>query len=484
MNTIYRIVLFFFASFTIAVAQPRKAVFLGTASTPGPEPNFFIGGVGASYLTSGSTYEGFSSDLTTGDVQNFQNVSNNVTFFVDITHDLDTSTPFINRDEMTYFIDADGYVNELYYFEDSQNCEYVYAPNAVSLGNQFSLQDMYALKRINVTGVTTNSRRYQLSDARVLPVLDLRSLTTINSTSGQGAFNDNFDVEYLMLHALQDTGVNTNQYEISLIRNTGRAPTFYRTGRDNVAGKVFIHSNMGVKDRKAYVRGMGGFDVGDTITIDGITWTGVSGTPADNTEFDASGADDVDCDNLTVSINADARVGTGTSGLNFTAYNDNAFSAFECDVVGTGGDAIAVSLGGSNTGSFSLDGPTFDHGNDVHVMIQELRDEQGMTVVEVSTPITVNAPTGLSATSITSSGFTINFTAPTANANGTEKYRVWVEEKDTFNPINYFYYELIDATGTAITGLDSGKTYVVKMDTMDGHANFSAFSSTIELTTL
>lgn len=453
-----------------------------SAAAPLPDPNFFIGGVGAAYLTSASTYEGFSSDLTTGDVENFQNVSNNVSFFLDTTHDLDTSTPFINRDEMTYFIDADGYVNELYYFEDSQNCEYVYAPNAVNLGNQFSLQDMYNLKRINVSGVTTNSRRYQLSDARVLKVLDLRSLTTINSTSGQGAFNDNFDVEYLMLHSLQDTGVNANQYEISLVRNTGRAPTFYRTGRDNVAGKVFIHSNMGVKDRKAYVRGSGNFDSGDTVTIDGITWTCVTGAPADNTEFEDAGGNGT-IDNLISAINADSRVGTGTSGLTFTAYNDNTFVAIECDTVGTAGDAIAVSVGGSNTGNYAWDESTFDHGNDVHVMIQELRDEQGMAVVEVAAAITINTPTGLSASSITTTGFTLNFTEPTANANGTEKYVVWCEEKDTFNPINYFYHQLVDGTGEVITGLESGKTYIVKVGVMDGDAYYGSFSSTIEVTT-
>lgn len=440
-----------------------------------PEPNTFIGGVGGvgGYIETAADFAALVS-LDESDIVNFQtDINNNISFYVGVDYVFTTSA-FNNKDLFAWFIDADGHALDSYYFNGCDNLEWAYFPSALDFGNQFGWDNVSQLKFCNFSGVININNRFQLSDAEYLKKLDLRSLVSISSSGTQGSLNELRRIERLYIGNLNS--ISAKQLENVKIHNWGRYYMFMLTCSLASDPHVYHHSDWSVTDRNAFFRGSGTFNIGDSITIDGKTYTAVA-TPTTEGEFSG------DVSNLKDKINSDTRTGTVDEPL--TALNDGAFLYVECDTVGAVGDAITVSIGGSNTGSFNIAGgeSTFKNGNDVHIVLQELRDGGGATLVEVSTPITVNAPTSLSVSSITSSGFTINFTAPTANANGTDGYEVWVEEKDTFNPINYFEYDEITSSGSAISGLESGKTYIVKLRTIDGQMNFSDFSSTIEVTT-
>ena len=97
----------------------------------------------------------------------------------------------------------------------------------------------------------------------------------------------------------------------------------------------------------------------DTVTVNGLVYTAVSGTKADNTEFDIDGSDTVDATDLADSITNDVRVGT----LNdVTAIGAAAVVTMTASVSGTVGNA--VTLVSSNGSRLAVSGATFAGGID------------------------------------------------------------------------------------------------------------------------
>lgn len=97
-------------------------------------------------------------------------------------------------------------------------------------------------------------------------------------------------------------------------------------------------------------------DSDDTVTINGLVYTGVSGTKADNTEFTITGTDTAVAIDLTDSINNDTR--SGTLG-DVVAANTDAVVTVTSDQEGTNGNAVTlissdgVTLAVSGSGFFT-----------------------------------------------------------------------------------------------------------------------------------
>ncbi len=82
-----------------------------------------------------------------------------------------------------------------------------------------------------------------------------------------------------------------------------------------------------------------GAQVGDSVTINGLAYTAVSGTKVNNITFDIDGDDEADATDLVDSVNNDVRA--GTSG-DISAANTLGVVTFTTDVEGVAGDAITL----------------------------------------------------------------------------------------------------------------------------------------------
>jgi hypothetical protein len=101
----------------------------------------------------------------------------------------------------------------------------------------------------------------------------------------------------------------------------------------------------------------GGVDA-DTITINGLLYTAVAGTKADNTEFSIDTDDDSCAADLADSVNNDVRVGT-LGIVSASATTDTV--TLTSDQVGTAGDATTLAETGT---TITISGATFSGGDD------------------------------------------------------------------------------------------------------------------------
>ena len=343
------------------------------------------------------------------------------------------------------------------------------------------MDNVTSLVRVNYEGATTILSRINLADCESLEKLDLRSLNQLSNDTGGSLINLK-GLKYFYLGALNN--IDSGQLERILVRNIGRNPYFLYAGQTSGDMKVYYNTSWGVQNQQAFTRCNAGWQIGDTCTINGLTYTAVDGTPTADGEFNCAADQDNNQRqaNFTTAINNDTR--TGTVG-DLAAVNDSANMYIYCTTSGSAGNAITAVMGGSNTGTATFDWSPFQYGNDIYQALVDMRDIEGATMTEVDNIITVNAPTGLSATSISLTSFTLNFTEPSANANGTETYEVWVEETNNkANPKNYFYYQYVSGTGIRITELEPNTEYTVKVRTQDSQMQFSDFSSSISVTTI
>ena len=95
----------------------------------------------------------------------------------------------------------------------------------------------------------------------------------------------------------------------------------------------------------------------DTVTINGLVYTAVSGTKANNTEFDIDGSDTVDAADLVDSITNDTRQGTLAD---ISATNSAGVVTFTSTAIGTAGNA--VTLVSSNGTRLAVSGATLSGG--------------------------------------------------------------------------------------------------------------------------
>ena len=115
-------------------------------------------------------------------------------------------------------------------------------------------------------------------------------------------------------------------------------------------------------------------------------------------------------------------------------------------------------------------------------LIVYLEDTRSCDIRYIANTTVPGTVTDLSDSNITSSGVDLSFTVPSAT-NTIDFYEVWIDDGTTrWHPL--MSHQEIVTTGGSVTGLDSGVTYDIKVKTIDEWYNKSAFSNTIQITTL
>jgi hypothetical protein len=251
-------------------------------------------------------------------------------------------------------------------------------------------------------------------------------------------------------------------------------------------GKFYYHPDLGAANRISWgwVQKTG-YTVGDILTINGLDYTAVTGSPINDGDFEVDGLTyQIQNQNLRTAINNDTRTGdVGSAGEVDALYSiaDNQYVFLRSTTIGATANTIGIDDGGVSGGLTSKSGTTFQGGTDVHETLMYLRDMRSWTLIEVNSIISVDAPTSLSASNQTSTTVDLDFTEPTPNANGTDAFEVWVDDGSIC--IKLFEYTEISGTGATVdlsefatlTGLK------IKIRTIDGQMNFSDFSNEITL---
>lgn len=443
-------------------------------SSSGPEPNTFIGGVGASYITSAADYASYSVDLTESDVQNFQiDGSNNVSFYIDFSYTLTTAI-LSNISAWTYFIDADGLITSIASnsMRLSANCTHVYIPNVQSPA-QGLIYSMAGLKHVNVESDLVIDGRFKYDTLANIKKFYFPNATSIIETNiSYSNFKGLTSLERLYIPEV-DT-FTTISMEAAMIGYLGR--------NMNSGCKIYYNSALGTTDRNAFntiTFANNSVDIGDIFYVDGRSYEAVAASPVEG-EFLHSSLGAQLANNFHASLDSDTR--SGATDFTYVLLTDVVL--VYSDTVGVSGE-VSTTEDAGNTGSAAWLEPTLIGGNDLHPFLVYSRDYRSATVVECSTPITVNTPTSLSASNQTATSVDLNFTTPTSNANGTDAYEVWVDDGTVYR--KWFEYDEISASGDTLdltevyndVGTISGVK--IKIRTIDGQMNFSSFSNEITL---
>jgi hypothetical protein len=102
---------------------------------------------------------------------------------------------------------------------------------------------------------------------------------------------------------------------------------------------------------------------GDTVTVNGLAYTAVTGPKANNTEFSIDGTNNEDAADLADSVNNDTR--EGTLGVVKAYARTNSVTFFQVGVFGTAGNATTIVS--SNGTRLPVLGATFSDGQDLDV---------------------------------------------------------------------------------------------------------------------
>ena len=442
-----------------------------------PEPNIFVGGTG---VVGGRLTE--ASDWSYSDVQNFVvDADGNVSFFVDPTNNSINAgfgqNVFKNDTLITYFIDLNGIYNLFNFsdeFDNTSNLKHFYAPNVETFfyNTSRSGMDGTAIEHINIEATQTLGMIFMGRDMKVKK-LYMPNLVKIayDKRRSAGMFTDMINLERLYLGNPTDVLNFYNEDE-------------YIFERLKSGCKVYYGSNLGVQDRFAWARiEVNSVQIGDTVTINGLVYTCVASSSVDG-DFEFNSNIRTIRNNLRVSIILDSRTGNfGSVRASFIASFSNSLALIQ-ETVGVGGNGNPIT---TSTSGINLVKPNFTGGNDVHQLLQILRDNDNAVLIEVGTPIAVNAPTSLNYTNLTANSVDLNFTAPTANANGNDGYEVWIDDGTVYRKL--FEYQEILGIGDTVdlteivndtnsSGISGSK---VKIRTIDGQYNFSPFSNEITL---
>lgn len=448
-------------------------------------PNTFIGGAGASYITTPSAFVAITNGLTVADINNFQITSNNVSFNVAVEYSF-TSNAFWIVNELTYFLDIGskvlgtfgGLANGVF---RSTNLKYLYLPN-FSLpppGRSVAQQCTNLIKSnlgVLFTGNYATGRMFSLSMMKKI------ILNSSYLNQGNAAFYSHDAMSFAeRLYIPNLTGGNTSVIHSAMDRAVARTFQSIKNGC-----KVYHDSAMGVMDRTSFLilNSSGLFDIGNSFTFNGLVYTAVDGAPTAQGEFNTNVVNNgIRANNVAIAMNTDTRVGT----IHPKPYTVERVNAILVKATSVG---VAVTSGITwdfpvNTMATFAHTPTFVGGNDVHPVLMDLRDTGLANLIQLSAPISVNAPTGLSYSGHSAYSVVLHFTVPTPNANGTECFEVWVDDGTLWRKL--FEFKEISGTG-AILYLNEVVTDVgtivgtkVKIRTMDGHMNYSAFSNEITI---
>ena len=444
----------------------RRASGLKMGGGQVPMPNTFIGGVGASVITSLADVASKTS-LAESDIENFNiDESDNVSFNVIVDYTM-TDASYIDNSETLWFIDKDEKLTGGLNIRSNTNIKHFYAPN-FNIDGQFALDNNTNLENL-VNGITTLSNRYGVSrnDCRVLDMKDLTFIGGSNNTT-----------PFLFLTELERFAIKNvttfSEYceNVTIINFSNRYP-FLRDVK--IGCKIYHNPVMGVMDRTAYSKIYCSFIEGDSVTINGLTYTSVVGASGED-EFEYSSSFLTTSINLRDAINNDTRIGNVNTSLTAYAFSSNI--VVRSVVLGAIGNTITITKSGSLVVGWS----PFKGGYDVHPCLLEARERRSCVLVESGTPITVNPPTLLTLSNQTSTTVDINFTPPTANANGTDGYEVWIDDGTAYR--KWFEFTEITASGDTIdiSNLENISGSIIKIRTFDGHYNFSEFTSEVTLT--
>lgn len=244
----------------------RKTMFIRQRGTPLPNPNTFIGGVGATSVTSATDFAALTVSLTASNISNFQiDSDNNVSFFVDTTYIFSTAG-FLDDTDITYFLDNDGQCVEI--FNDQfRNC--------ISL----------LLLELNGLADCQNSN-FRLSDNIQSIYIPLLTPIGVNGTADQNNFTDG-GYQFVYSHVtnetidsgdpdpdLEATGIVTLDY----IDNTTSPSAITNLAVDATYGEGFLidwtapSSSNAIGQYQIFVNGIyKGFSTGLSYAITGLT---------------------------------------------------------------------------------------------------------------------------------------------------------------------------------------------------------------------
>lgn len=434
-------------------------------------PNTFIGGVGATINTPTLLLNTLSSSgLSLSNITNFQiDGSNNISCNINISYQINNTLPFQGNTSITYFIDLEGkvtYCGNREAFDQCVNLKYLYIPNALAIGfggAQGSFGNVSSLKAVNVNSGNDIGR--SLYTAAKLKTLRFPSM--INLSVGNPNYNTLANLTLLRrLNISVTTAINIHYVSNPYFLNI-------KTGC-----KVFYSSSLGVANRNAWLNCVwAGASIGDTFLLNGLTYT--AGASNNNTgQYDTTGSNqNIRTAALVTAINADTR--TGTLGKVLAQSSLTNIGLYVNDVTGASGNSITITNVIGTTLTFPM-GNNFVGGNDIHKHLMYLRDTRSCIMIEKTNSTLPSAPTGLSYSNVTGTSVDLNFTAPTPNVNGTDKYEVWIDDGSVF--LKLFEYDEIsdsgstlDLTGITISGLK------IKIRTIDNQDNLSTFSNEITL---
>lgn len=326
-----------------------------------PDPNTFIGGVGASYITSAADFVSkVSTTLYESDIENFQiDVNNNISFYINVNYSFNSAVFDGGTSGLTYYIDKDGHLtfpsNSLFRYNSGSRIAY-HLPGLTYM--YLSCFRYYSPSTAIFSGITSTGGTFALASSSRIKWVILNNMTTI----GTYLFNGDSAIERI------------------------RIPS-----------------------------------------VTGWTNTNDSSNPFQNIK----------------------------TGCNI--YVDNS--------------QLTVNGGG------------------LPLELDYAQTTRSANIIGITNYTPPNAVTNLSASSITSSGCNLDFTAP-SSTNTLDFYEVWVENIDLDEwhsdrvKGRYNINQEITASGDTITGLSSGTNYKIWIVACDEFWNRSEISNVIEITTL
>jgi len=441
-----------------------------------PEPNTFIGGVGGSYITSPADYvTKVGESLTVSDIINFKiDANNNVSFFVGTRYGF-RENAFRDTD-VTYFVETDNFFNlpnfRVLRFSNAVNMIALVTDNPERIGSLGGLRDYNNFGMVNGTiiskAVTLNNFAFDFVNYKYLRLEDLNNINI--QLSNRSMFRNNVNAERVYL----GSNIISWNYLISF-------PQFFDKLKSNC--NIYVSNTIISieQDAWAIVRVGTTVQVGDTVSVNGLVYTAVSGTPNEG-EFQVTTVNQQNAQRLLEAINSDTRVGT----IGNLRAERNVFSVFIISDQGVAGNSIPLSVN-SPQGGIIID-QSFQFGGDLIFPLQRARDTWGANIIEIQDVTPPNAITDLSVSDIFSEGFRLIFTTPNS-LNNLDFYEVWLENIDLGEwetervKGRYNIYQEITASGDFVTGLQPNTNYRVWVYACDEYWNRSLISNVIQIKT-
>lgn len=441
-----------------------------------PEPNTFIGGVGATINTPALLVAQLSG-ITESNITSFTvDVNNNVSCLIDADYSLNANA-FQNNTDLSWLIDLGNHMIGIGANSSLNGCtnlKYLYAPAALNIGfngAQGALTNLNNLEKVNFNSATSVGRN-TISNANIkilrLPVLTTSSVTNLGYSNFQGlSFLERLDIR----------NINT----VNIFYNDNPFFNNIKTGC-----KILYNPYLGVANRNAWATASFNSSTanGNTFTLNGLVYTAGNSTNNTGQFNNITGNQNVRAAALVSAINTDTR--SGTLGKVLAQVASTFIGFYVSDVTGASGNSITVSNTSGTPLSSISNGGNFQGGNDLHKALMYLRDERSCTMIEATTPISVPTPTGLSYSNQTANTVDLNFTEPTPNANGTECFEAWVDDGTLYRKL--FEFKEIVGNGSTldlsevITDVGTLTGTKIKIRTMDGQMNYSDFSNEIIIT--